>query len=266
MRGHLIENDSLVVDLLLHPILKGCADHRLGAGAPVLCVPGFADAAESWFALAEALKDRHCVAVLDLPGFGAAPRLEAGVTVEDFAGRTAAVVRRGWSGPVTLIGHSLGSVLAVRAAQKLNGQCAAVVSIEGNLTPQDGYFSGQAARHDVPGAFKDDFSGQVRRLVEDGRAPASYARSVAVADSYSMWALGRDADRCGAADGFGQEFAALRCPADYLWSRTATPPATRQYLAKSRPTHHQLTIEHHWPWTISPDAVADLVHAAAAPS
>ncbi|MFD5922526.1 alpha/beta fold hydrolase [Kitasatospora sp. NPDC058201] len=247
-------------------IVEGCAVHRLGAGAPVLCVPGFADSAESWLPLAEALEARHCVAVLDLPGFGAAPALEAGVTLEDFAGRIAAVVRRCWSGPVTLVGHSLGSVLAVRAARKLNGRCAAVVSIEGNLTSQDGYFSGQATRHEVPGAFKDDFSGQVRKLVEDGRAPASYARSVAVADPYSMWALGRDAARRGAADGFGQEFAAVRCPADYLWSRTTTPPATREYLAKNRLTHHRLTIEHHWPWTIGPDTVADLVHAAATPS
>lgn len=186
--------------------------------------------------------------------------------MEGFAGRIAAIVRRSWPGPVTLVGHSLGSVLAVRAAQKLDRQCAAVVSIEGNLTAQDGYFSGRAARHDDPSAFKDVLTGQVRRLVEDGRAPASYARSVAAADAYSMWTLGRDADRHSAAEDFGQEFAALRCPAVYLWSQTTTPPATRDYLVENRLTHQQLTIEHHWPWTICPDTVADLVHAAAAPS
>jgi pimeloyl-ACP methyl ester carboxylesterase len=241
----------------------GCVLHRVGAGTPLVCVPGFADSAVSWWPLADALMVHHEVAVLDLPGFGAAPAPGFDVTVAALAEMIAEIVRSRWAGPVALVGHSLGAALAVRAAQQLPEQCAAVVSIEGNLTAQDGYFSGQATRHNDPHTFKRVFADQVRRLVEDGQAPACYADSVAAADPRSMYTLGRDATTNGAADGFGQEFAALRCPTVYLWSRTTTPPPTQDYLRDHHLPHHRLTIEHHWPWTIRADSVADLVHAAA---
>jgi pimeloyl-ACP methyl ester carboxylesterase len=234
----------------------------MGTGAPVLCVPGFADSGASWLPLTEALALRCEVAVLELPGFGEAPPQSAEVTVAGFAEVIADVARRTWAGPVTLLGHSLGAALAVRAAHHLAEHCAAMVSIEGNLTAQDSYFSGQATRHDAPAAFKHAFAEQVRTLVADGRAPATYAESVAVADPLSMWSLGRDAIRQGAADGYGRDFATLGHRAVYLWSSTTTPPATQEFLRAHRLQHRQLTIEHHWPWTVRPDTIADLVHAA----
>lgn len=186
-------------------VIEGCAVQRAGSGAPVLCIPGFADSSASWWALVQALADRCEAAVLDLPGFGAALASGREVTVAGFAEVVVAVARRGWEVPVTLVGHSLGSTLAVRAAHQLVGQCAAVVSIEGNLTADDGYFSGQA--------------------------PATYADSVAAADALSMWSLGRDAARQGAAGGFGREFVSLPCLTRYLWSSTTTPPATQGFSA-----------------------------------
>jgi pimeloyl-ACP methyl ester carboxylesterase len=169
-------------------VIEGCAVQRVGSGAPVLCIPGFADSSASWWALVQALADRCEVAVLDLPGFGAALASGREVTVAGFAEVVVAVVRRGWEVRVTLVGHSLGSALVVRAAHQLAGQCAAVVSIEGNLTADDGYFSGQAVQFDDPHAFKHNFSGQVRTLVAAGQAPATYAGSVAAADALSIYA------------------------------------------------------------------------------
>ncbi len=242
--------------------IEGCVVRRMGTGTPMLCVPGFADSGASWVPLARELALRCEVAVLDLPGFGEAPPLGTDVTVAGFAELVAEVARRTWAGPVTLVGHSLGAALAVRAAHDLAEHCTAVVSIEGNLTTQDSYFSGQATRHDDPHDFKHAFVDQVRTLVADERAPASYAESAAVADPLSMWSLGRDATRQGAADRYGHEFAALRQPVLYLWSSTTTPPATQEFLRAHRLPNRHLTIEHHWPWTVRPDTIADLVHAA----
>jgi pimeloyl-ACP methyl ester carboxylesterase len=241
--------------------VDGCVVHRHGSGRPIVCVPAFADTAQSWAPLVAELSDRFEVAVLDLPGFGRAAPQPTASTVTGIADLIAAVVRRTWSAEVVLVAHSIGSAFAVRAGHQLGNRCRAVVSIEGNLTADDAYLTGQAADFDDPAEFKHHLSRLVDQLVAAGKAPASYAASVRVADAETMWALGRDAARQGTDDRFGHELLRLPCPVTYLWSASTTPPASQRFLHAHPVPHQRLPIPHHWPWTIDAPVVAQAITA-----
>lgn len=244
-------------------IVQRSAVYRAGAGRPVVCVPGFTDSALSWRPLMASLPELSCeVSVIELPGFGAAPPpvWTAGLTA--YADEVVRVVRAQWQEPVVLIGHSLGSVIAVRAAHLLGTSCAALVSLEGSMTKSDDYFSSRSAGFDDPGIFQRDFAEAVDAMVQTGQAPSSYADAVRQADARSMWLLGRDASASGVGDAFGAEYRALAVPTLYVWAAGSTPPATQDYLRDHGIPNHRLDVEHHWPWQQAPDVVARVIASA----
>lgn len=223
--------------------------------ATVLLIPGFGDRSTSWRRLAEGDPlAPHRFDVVDLPGIGGGAALPT-VTMAAFADYVAARVDREVR-PVVLVGHSLGSALAVAAAAGRPAAVAGVLSIEGNLTADDGYFSATAARHDDAMSFLAALTSQVRELVVRGEAPPSFLDSVTAADPMTLWALGRDSAQHGVGDGFGQAYRALEKPKRYLWSARSTPEETQRYLR----AHHLDAVElpggGHWPleiaehWTI----------------
>jgi pimeloyl-ACP methyl ester carboxylesterase len=206
----------------------------------IVCVPGFADNAASW----QPLLDLIPAEVADLDA--AEPATIAG---------HAALLAQRVTEPVIFIAHSIGGAIAVEAAHQLGQDCLGLLSIEGNLTPEDAYFTGTAADYDDPEAFKRAHLARTKKLVAAGQAPASYAQAVATADASHMWTLGRDA---GARD-FGSRYRDLTCPTLYLWSATTTPPATVEYLAHHQIPAHRLDAEHHWPWLVDAKVIAELV-------
>jgi pimeloyl-ACP methyl ester carboxylesterase len=187
-------------------------------------VPGFADNGASW----EPLLDLVPAEFADLSA--AEPATIAG---------HAATLAEQLTEPAILIAHSIGSAIAVEAAHQVGPRCLGLLSIEGNLTPEDAYFTGTAADYDDPEEFKRAHLARTRRLVAGGQAPASYAVAVVAADARRMWTLGRDA-RTG---DFGPRYRALACPTLYLWSATTTPPTTVEYLTPPdpRPPAHRRT-------------------------
>jgi pimeloyl-ACP methyl ester carboxylesterase len=239
----------------------GCAVHRVGAGPGIVCLPGFVDSVRSWQPLMAALSDRYDVGLVELPALSRPGRLPVAATVTGIAGLTAAVVRRVWATPVTLVGHSLGSAVAVRAASLLGDQCGAVVSIEGNLGADDAYFTGQAVGYDDPAEYQTNLLAQIEQLVAGGQAPASFAASLRAADAATIWALGRDVAQESRDDGFGHELCRLTRPLRYLWSRATTAQAGQAFLHAHAIPQHELGIGHHWPWLVDPALVAAQVDA-----
>lgn len=229
----------------------------------VLLIPGFGDGSVSWKGL---VSGRYSVAVVDLPGVGGGARLASislTAMVEHLCDRIVQEV-----GPAVLIGHSLGSAIAVGAAAELPSQVVGVMSIEGNLTTDDGYFSAAAEEHGDAGSFVAWLVERVRGLVAQGDAPASYLASILQADPTTLWALGRDSARCGRADAFGAAYRALRQPTRYLWSRRSTPVATQRYLRAHGLDARESATAGHWPLERTPRWVARQVDAfvAAAPA
>lgn len=92
------------------------------------------------------LAETFRLVAVDLPGFGASPRQDDVLTISQHAEAIVMLTRcLASSGPIGLVGHSVGSMIAVEAASRLGEHFGGLFSIEGNLTAEDAYFSGRAA-------------------------------------------------------------------------------------------------------------------------
>jgi pimeloyl-ACP methyl ester carboxylesterase len=225
-------------------------------------IPALGDTGEAYSALsATELARAFELRAVTLPGAGGAPVDRASDTLDGAARWLAGEIgRRSSPGPVGLVGHSLGSALAVRAAQHLAGALIGLFSIEGNLTEADAYFSGAAAAFDDPELFRQDL---VRRIaeVEEDAAPDSrtalqrYRASLQVAAAESLWRLARTAKAASLNDGLGAEYRRLGVPSLYYWSPRNTPEPTQEYVRKHS-LRNVTFAGGHWPMQDQPEAVA----------
>lgn len=87
-----------------------------GDGAPLVLVHGLGGTIENWRALAPALAARHRVIVPDLPGHGGSATLAEARDVDALAAAVLGVVAAEEIRGAVWIGHSLGGVVALRAA------------------------------------------------------------------------------------------------------------------------------------------------------
>jgi pimeloyl-ACP methyl ester carboxylesterase len=83
-----------------------------------------------WQPLARELEPRWQLWAPDLPGFGDSPRPRGlQPSLASYGAWVAEQCRRRHSGPVVLVGHSLGGSIALHAARHLDGRLAGVVQI-----------------------------------------------------------------------------------------------------------------------------------------
>lgn len=86
-----------------------------GAGDPVVLIHGLAATHGIWHHVIPRLAGRRVVAV-DVPGFGSSPAAGPGFDLEQVARAIWDGLPTDLAGPVTLVGHSLGSAVALTAA------------------------------------------------------------------------------------------------------------------------------------------------------
>ncbi len=87
-----------------------------GAGAPILLIHGLGGAAANWTALAPLLARRRRVLAPDLPGHGRSEPLPTVNDVADLADHVFAVAECEGVLPATLVGNSMGGLVAIRLA------------------------------------------------------------------------------------------------------------------------------------------------------
>ena len=89
-----------------------------GAGRPVILLHGIASSSATFDLVVPLLRDNHRVISIDLLGFGQSPApATASYTLEEHVVAVARTIRSlGLSGWATLVGHSLGSLIAARYA------------------------------------------------------------------------------------------------------------------------------------------------------
>lgn len=238
-----------------------------------ICLHGFADDGTAFAPLDGTVltEDFELIAV-DLPGFGASDAAtDARIApLAQFVLRLAEAISP--SRRVALIGHSIGSAIAVEAARARPDRVGAVLSIEGNLTDADAYFSGRAAGYDDEGSFKSEFVADVERMAADQPALTRYLAAVRRADPTSMWTLGRDAAERGEENAFGRALLVLPgmgVAVTYLWGRHNTPASTiafvDEHLANSDVASREFTKSGHWKSVDAPDATGRIARDAFAP-
>lgn len=233
----------------------------LGAGKKLLCLHGFADNGLAFLPLCEtALPNYFELVLVDLPGFGASPSIPGFGLVRDYARLVAGLAAAfAPEEPVGLIGHSIGSAIAVTAADLLSPAPLGLFSIEGNLTEDDAYFSGKAADWQDSKAFKAAFLEEIWELAAENVDLRRYYGGVEMARAEAMWTLGRDAKRISAANRVGQAFRAMQAPNLYYWGETTTPPSTRQYIEEYSIPNRRYPAASHWPMIADPQATASAV-------
>lgn len=205
-------------------------------------------------------KDFRLIAV-DLPGCGASPRKDDVLTIAQHAEALAALARSfSGSGPIGLVGHSVGSMIAVEVAQHLGERFGGLFSIEGNLTAQDAYFSGRAADFEDPNALKKRFLSDLWNMGQEKPILRRFHAMAMMADARAMWSLGRDARRLSVGDAPGQAYLGVR-PSLYYWSAKSTMPATRDWITHSGLVHQEFNDASHWPMIDQPTATAQAIQA-----
>ncbi|MEM8933487.1 MAG: alpha/beta hydrolase [Acidobacteriota bacterium] len=244
-------------------VVNGLLVRRSGPpNAPkLLCLHGFGDSGSMFQPLTEtSLVDEHELVMVDLPGFGASPPRPGLSGIDDYgalvAELAAAIAPRE---PVGLIGHSIASPIAVAAIGQLEPAPFGIFSIEGNLTEDDAYFTGQAADWDGAEPFKASFLDKIGEMSRTNDDLRRYYGLVTTADASVLWHLGRDARRASRGDALGHAYRALDVPHLYFWSEATTPERTRDFLTTHAIPNRRYAAASHWPTVVDPTASADAI-------
>jgi len=216
-------------------------------------IAGFGDNASMYAPLhATPLAQQHSLIALNLPGFGA-PALDGESTLAALGEFVADEAARQEAD--TIIAHSVASIIATLAAERDGSWITRIISIEGNLTAKDAYFSGRAAEHDGAETFREWFLPRIERKSENDPILLRYAQEVAKADPKALWELGCDARRFSDAHHPGERLNAA-AEAIYIFNRENCAQSSMHWLEKSDMRRVELPGASHWPTVDHPAATA----------
>lgn len=113
---------------------------RMGAGPPVVLIHGFAGSAHTWRALMPLLAEAHSVYAIDLLGFGLSEKpARADHSLAGHGRRVVAALAALGLREVTLVGHSMGGVVAAYAAlSDPEGRIARLALLDANFYRRNG--------------------------------------------------------------------------------------------------------------------------------
>lgn len=214
-------------------------------------MPGFG---ESHLCFREAFKypisEKTRIILFDPPGFGASPPLVDGMTI----GACALIWKNlidsiSTDRQVVLVAHSIAGIIATETTVLLDRLPSLVVSVEGNLTSADAYFSGQAINYSSPYDFYHDFTQSIFDLVNRGDVPMSYYASLHFADPKTLWTLGKSTQEYREP---GTDFKRLACPTVYYWDDETLSRESKEFLVANDLNNRKMKGLGHWPMNASP--------------
>jgi pimeloyl-ACP methyl ester carboxylesterase len=214
-------------------------------------IHAFADSHRSFQRVfAAPLAARVRLFLFDLPGHGASRSRAAGLTVEEAARVSRDLIAaHSRSRRVVLVAHSMASIVATRTALLLERSPALVISVEGNLTPADAYYTGQAAGFDDPNRFQAYFYETILGLAEKDEVMRRYSENVRRADPNTIWTLGRSVLGYRTP---GLDYLRLDCPSCYYWDPSSVTADSRRFLAAHDMRCRTFPGCGHWPMVTSP--------------
>lgn len=222
----------------------------------ILFIAGFGDTAEMFADLHETrLVKSYRLLPLNLPGFGA-PALKGETALEALARFVAGKAKE--TGAEIIVAHSVASIIASLAARQPDCSITTILSLEGNITLEDAYFSGTAADYDDPESFRTAFLKRLDEMAASAPIIARYRHSVAQADPLALWQLGRDARRFSARYVPGEILAAA-ADVTYFYNPENCPDSTLRWLDENPMQRVVLEKASHWQSVDQPALLADKI-------
>lgn len=222
----------------------------------MLLIAGFGDDASMYAGLENTpLADAFRLLPLNLPGFGA-PSLEGETSLDSLARFVGDAARD--ADAQIIVAHSVASIIASLAAGLPECPITAILSLEGNITAEDAYFSGTAADYDSPEAFRAAFLDRLDKMSADDLIIARYRDHVSRADPLALWQLGSDARRFSDRNEPG-EVLGKAARVTYFYNPDNCPEATLRWLDKNPMDLVLLEGASHWPSIDQPEVLADRI-------
>jgi len=222
----------------------------------ILCVAGFGDDGSMFTPLAGTeLAKRYRLVTFDLPGFGDEPPLTGrSATLANLAKGVGDVAAAEGTGIV--MAHSVASIIASLAALRAGSGIHTILSLEGNLTAADAYFSGTAADFESPETFHEVFLTRLEGMAAEDPILARYRARVIHAQPHALWTLGRDAAAFSARVVPG-EILLESSEAHYLHNPANCADSSMNWLRGSGMSAIELPGASHWATVDAPQLVAD---------
>lgn len=193
----------------------------------------------------------------DLPGYGLSSHPAEPLSLTALADRLAAWLEQHGAPPVTVVGHSMGGVVAVDLAERYPERVAAVIDVDGNVARPDCSFSGLAAGFDVAPFVAGGFAAMIDRVERDGRddpALRGYAESLRLCDPRAYHRNSRELLAASLREDQALRLAALPMPARYIAGAPGgASPRSRELLERAGVTIAVVAPSGHWPFIDQPD-------------
>jgi pimeloyl-ACP methyl ester carboxylesterase len=109
--------------------------YAFGRGPTVVLLHGLGSQMQHWLPVARLLARHHRVVLVELPGHGLAP-MPSPLTIEEAAASLDESLREASDGPVILVGHSVGGLVAAEEALLHPERVRGLVLVETALKPQ----------------------------------------------------------------------------------------------------------------------------------
>lgn len=219
-----------------------------------IMLPGFGDDASMFARLSRTeLAGRYRLIPVNLPGFGGQPALDGTTSLDKLAEVVHDIALQERARLV--IAHSLSSIIASLAARRMPSAIDTILSLEGNLTAKDAYFSGTAADFSNAREFRSAFLNRLEVLAAKQPIVARYRDSVAAADSQALWELGCDARRFSG-DRHPGEFLSESAAVCYLYNPENCPDSTLEWLSRSTIERVRMDNATHWKSVDQPELLA----------
>ncbi len=126
---------ALVFSRAPAPARRVVALGGFGRGPTLVLVHGLGSGAEHWLPMARELARDHRVVLVELPGHGVS-EMPAALSLDELADGLDRALDAESSEPVTLVGHSIGGLVATAEALRAPQRVRALVLIETALRPQ----------------------------------------------------------------------------------------------------------------------------------
>lgn len=228
------------------------------SGKSILCLAGFGDDSTMFEPLRSTdLASTYRLVTVDLPGFGEeAPVVGRFATLSHLAGFVSVVAAS--EGVEIVMAHSAASIVAGLVATTPTSGVNTILSLEGNLTKADAYFSGLAAEYDSPDAFREAFLSRLDEASQRDPLMARYRSRVARADPHALWILGNEVVAFSERHEPGELLVKAQ-RAHYLYNPSNCAESSLAWLEQSGLPATRLPGASHWPTLDSPQLVAQAV-------